>query len=185
MKYDIENYPSVKKHLLSFGYDRLKQTGDKGARKKTNNKWFETQDSIGYWSDFFKQKIVYPNMASQFVSYYDIDNFLCNQKCFIVTGENLEFLNIYFNSKLNNFYFRFIGAKLGSEGMEMSKIFVEIIPILKITQEAQQPFINLVEKILAKKEKNENTELEENQIDKMIYKLYELTPEEIEFIESI
>lgn len=34
---------------MSFGYDRLKQSGDKGARKKTNNKWFETQDSISYW----------------------------------------------------------------------------------------------------------------------------------------
>ena len=49
LKIDIELYPAVKQHLLSFGYDRLKQTGEKGARKKTNNKWFETQDSIGYW----------------------------------------------------------------------------------------------------------------------------------------
>ena len=54
LKIDIESYPAVKQHLLSFGYDRLKQTGDKGARKKTNNKWFETQDSIGYWEDFYK-----------------------------------------------------------------------------------------------------------------------------------
>ena len=59
LKIDIELYPAVKQHLLSFGYDRLKQTGEKGARKKTNNKWFETQDSIGYWEDFFKQKIVW------------------------------------------------------------------------------------------------------------------------------
>ncbi|MRN15860.1 type II restriction endonuclease [Riemerella anatipestifer] len=49
LKIDIELYPAVKQHLMSFGYDRLKQTGDKGARKKTNNQWFETQDSIGYW----------------------------------------------------------------------------------------------------------------------------------------
>ncbi|KAA6317536.1 hypothetical protein EZS27_032321 [termite gut metagenome] len=33
---------------MSFRYDRLKQTGEKGARKKTNNQWFETQDTIGY-----------------------------------------------------------------------------------------------------------------------------------------
>ncbi|MDV3463020.1 restriction endonuclease, partial [Elizabethkingia anophelis] len=53
LKIDIELYPAVKQHLLSFGYDRLKQTGDKGARKKTNNQWFETQDSISYWEDFY------------------------------------------------------------------------------------------------------------------------------------
>ena len=55
--YDIEEYPAVKEHLLSFGMERLEQTGKQHvvngekikARKKTNNKWFETQDSISYW----------------------------------------------------------------------------------------------------------------------------------------
>ncbi|MFV0272662.1 MAG: class I SAM-dependent DNA methyltransferase, partial [Macellibacteroides fermentans] len=47
--YNIEEYPAVKEYLLSFGYDRLKQTGEVGARKKTNNQWYETQDSISYW----------------------------------------------------------------------------------------------------------------------------------------
>lgn len=55
--YDIEDYPAVKSHLLSFGKERLEQSGKKHkingedvkARKKTNNKWFETQDSISYW----------------------------------------------------------------------------------------------------------------------------------------
>ncbi|WP_111310073.1 DUF7149 domain-containing protein, partial [Confluentibacter sediminis] len=51
---DIELYPAVKEHLMGYGYDRLKQTGDKGSRKKTNNQWFETQDSISYWEDFYK-----------------------------------------------------------------------------------------------------------------------------------
>jgi hypothetical protein len=31
---DIENYPAIKEHLLGFGYDRLKQTGENGARKR-------------------------------------------------------------------------------------------------------------------------------------------------------
>ena len=55
--YDIEQYPAVKQYLLSFGKERLEQTGKTyyvngekvKARKKTNNKWFETQDSISYW----------------------------------------------------------------------------------------------------------------------------------------
>lgn len=52
---EIENYPAIKQHLLSFGYDRLKQTGEVGARKRTNNRWFETQDSISYWDIFHWQ----------------------------------------------------------------------------------------------------------------------------------
>src|SRR5690606_37074367 len=65
LKIDIELYPAIKHHLISFGYDRLKQTGDKGARKKTNNKWFETQDSISYWEDFSKQKIVWGEISDK------------------------------------------------------------------------------------------------------------------------
>ncbi len=57
LHYDIEKYPSVKQYLLSYSIERLEQTGmvhnvngvKIKARKKTNNKWFETQDSISYW----------------------------------------------------------------------------------------------------------------------------------------
>lgn len=56
--YDIDDYPAVKKWLQSFG-KKLEQTGEEyidsngtkqKCRKKTNNKWFETQDSIAYWN---------------------------------------------------------------------------------------------------------------------------------------
>ena len=63
LKIDIESYPAVKQHLLSFGYDRLKQTGEKGARKKTNNKWFETQDSISYWDELLVLLIVHGRLG--------------------------------------------------------------------------------------------------------------------------
>ena len=61
--YDIEQYPAVKNYLLSFGIERLEQTGKVHnvigekvkAREKTNNKWFEPQDSISYWDVFAKQ----------------------------------------------------------------------------------------------------------------------------------
>ncbi|MCQ2976158.1 MAG: Eco57I restriction-modification methylase domain-containing protein, partial [Bacteroidales bacterium] len=69
--YDIEKYQAVKQYLLTFGIERLEQTGATHiingisikARKKTTNKWFEVQDSIAYWEDFCKPKVVYPNMT--------------------------------------------------------------------------------------------------------------------------
>ncbi|WP_431612572.1 hypothetical protein, partial [Chryseobacterium sp. 'Rf worker isolate 10'] len=71
LKINIEEYPAVKQHLINFGYDRLKQTGDKGARKKTNNQWFETQDSISYWEDFSKHKMVWKRVGSILRFSYD------------------------------------------------------------------------------------------------------------------
>jgi hypothetical protein len=50
---------------------------------------------------------------------------------------------------------------------------------------AQQPFIDLVDIILAKKERNEDTTLEEAEIDRMVYELYGLTEEEIKVVEGV
>ena len=70
--YDIEQYPAVKEYLLSFGIERLEQTGKTyvingetvKARKETSNKWFETQDSISYWEDFYQPKIIWKRIGS-------------------------------------------------------------------------------------------------------------------------
>jgi hypothetical protein len=90
---DIDQYPAIKNHLLSFGIEKLEQTGAKHivngeeikARKKTSNKWFETQDQIGYYKEFAKPKIVYPNMTSVFPFTYDETGSFGNDKSFIIT----------------------------------------------------------------------------------------------------
>jgi hypothetical protein len=51
-------------------------------------------------------------------------------------------------------------------------------------KEAQQPFKDLVDIILAKKERNEDTTAEEAEIDRMVYELFGLTEEEIRIVEG-
>ncbi|MEI0581101.1 hypothetical protein [Brachyspira pilosicoli] len=53
---NIEDYPAIKKYLESFG-KRLEQSGEKGCRKKTNNKWFEIQDTTAYYKEFEKDRM--------------------------------------------------------------------------------------------------------------------------------
>jgi len=57
LKLEIDNYNSVREYLSSFG-KTIHQTGEKGSRKKTSHKWFETQDNIAFWQDFLKPKLV-------------------------------------------------------------------------------------------------------------------------------
>ena len=147
LKIDIELYPAVKQHLLSFGYDRLKQTGEKGARKKTNNKWFETQDSIGYWEDFSKQKIVYPNMTKFMPFFLDNENFLVNQKCFIMTGEKLAYLTAFLNSNIFKICYRDNFPELQGGTRELSKIFFEQVKIPNIQHIINEDFDILVDDI--------------------------------------
>jgi type I restriction-modification system DNA methylase subunit len=64
LKLNIDDYPAVRDYLKSFG-KRLHQTGEEfidengqkaKTRKKTGNKWFETQDQIAYYEEFEKEK---------------------------------------------------------------------------------------------------------------------------------
>ncbi len=60
------------------------------------------------------------------------------------------------------------------------------LPIFKASMEQQQPIIELVDRILEKKRSNPNadTSASEREIDRLVYKLYNLTDEEIEVIEQ-
>ena len=147
LKIDIESYPAVKEHLLSFGYDRLKQTGGKGARKKTNNKWFETQDSISYWEDFYKQKIVYPNMTKFMPFLLDKESFMTNQKCFIMTGKKLAYLTTFFNSNIFKICYRDNFPELQGGTRELSKIFFEQVKIPDVEDIIDIDFDTLVDDV--------------------------------------
>ena len=180
-KYDIEKLPAIKNHLLSFGKERLEQTGKTyhingetiKARKKTNNKWFETQDSISYWDDFNKPKIVYPNMTKYMPFVYDEKQFVTNQKCFIITGRFTAFLTAFFNSSLFKYCFRDSFPELQGGTRELSKIFFDKIPVIKVDKETDSKFKALVDEI-----QREYTREKAINIDNIIFDMYGLTEEE-------
>ncbi|ECP8963167.1 class I SAM-dependent DNA methyltransferase, partial [Campylobacter jejuni] len=90
LKIDIEQYPALKQYLSQF-LPRIEQSGEKGCRKKTSNKWFETQDNIAYYEEFEKEKIVWNRISSDLCFSYD------NQKNFILDS----MFSITFYSNIN------------------------------------------------------------------------------------
>ena len=163
--YDIEQYPAVKNYLLSFGIERLEQTGKVHnvngekvkSRKKTNNKWFETQDSISYWEDFYKPKLFYADITQQLNFCICKDVMFCNNTTYFIATRNeeiLQYLYEYLNSPIVDWYYRTISVQLGEKAVRMFSIYVLEIPI--------PPMIK----------------------DVSIYKLLGLTPMEIAFIEG-
>lgn len=70
--------------------------------------------------------------------------------------------------------------------MDFDNYYVGKIPVPRISHRDQRPVIDLVDQILAAKQKDPNadTAVLERQIDQMVYKLYGLTPEEIEIVEG-
>ena len=179
--YNIEDYPAVKQYLLSFGIERLEQTGKVHnvngerikSRKKTNNKWFETQDSISYWEDFSKPKIMYPNMTKYIPFYYDEKGFYQNDKSFMITGNFVAYLTAFLNSSLFKFCFLNNFPELQGGTRELRKIFFDKIPVLQVTKEINDSFISKINDIQEK-----YTTQKAMEIDAMLFELYRLTEEE-------
>ncbi len=180
---DIAHYPALKAFLDDF-YPQLAKRADKGVTPYNLR-------NCAYICDFEKEKIVYPNMNKEFLATLDKSGFYTNQKCFFITSENenLAYLTGILNSNLNFWYFRQIGATLGAGGYEMSKIFVEKLPIPKITPQNQaiaEKIVHLVERILSLKSTTPKAPTRdlEAQIDTAVYALYALTPDEIALVEG-
>ena len=131
--------------------------------------------------DFFKPKIVYPNMSKFLPFVYDEKDYLTNQKCFIVTGDNVAFLTAFFNSSLFKFCFRDSFPELLGGTRELSKIFFDKIPIIQIDSSLNKLFEIRLLDIQA-----EYTKAKAIAIDTMLFDLYNLSKEErnvIGFIE--
>jgi hypothetical protein len=193
-KIDIENYPAVKKYLLGYGKHLLEQKGLKypngtKSRKKTNNKWFETQDQICCYRSFEKDKIIWADISTinpfallEGLMYTDIS-------AYILTSDtvNLKYLIACLNSKITFFEFRTISNSL-DKAFRWTKQYIEQIHVPIITaanQHIADQMIALVEQITAIKKTNTkaNTSDLEGQIDRLVYQLYDLTEDEIAIIE--
>jgi adenine-specific DNA-methyltransferase len=150
---DIDKYQAVKNYLLSVGIERLEQNGK--GRKKTGNKWFETQDQISYWENFEHPKIIYPNMTKYLPFVYDEkDHYYSNDKSFILLGKNIKYLTCFFNSKLFKYTFSDNFPELQGGTRELRKVFFDKIPVKQITDIEEIPYSKLVDYLVALKKEN-------------------------------
>jgi len=172
------NFPVLCNYIEQFKYKAENRT-DKG------DYWWE-QRACAYLNDFNKPKIIYPNMTKYLPFVLDLDeHYYTNQKCFIITATNLFYLTSFFNSNLFKFCFRDNFPELLGGTRELSKVFFDKIPVKQISEEDEKPFKQKVEQILSlkKSDPKADTGALESEIDRMVYALYELTPEEIAIVE--
>ncbi len=93
-----------------------------------------------------------------------------------------KFLLAVLNSQLVNWYF----LNFLSEGLHCYPNDAKELPIPKVSIAQQRPFIYLVDNILKAKESDSSTDTSnwETEIDHLVYKLYDLTTEEIATVEK-
>lgn len=92
------------------------------------------------------------------------------------------------NAKYTSHYLRtkFEDKHLAGGYLAINKSTIEQLPFISAAPEQQQPIVDLVDAILAKKQADPqaDTAAEEQAIDKLVYDLYGLTAEEIALIEN-
>ena len=108
---------------------------------------------------------------------YDDKQHLTNQKCFIITGKNVAFLTAFFNSSLFKFCFRDSFPELQGGTRELSKIFLDKIPVIQVNPYTNALFLDQLLDI-----QNEYTKSKAIAIDTMIFGLYDLSNEERELV---
>lgn len=189
---DIEKYPAVKQYLLNFGKSRLEQAGKilpdgTKSRKKTGNKWFETQDQIAYYPEFEKEKVVWASVGETYYCWVDGKYYVLDTNYFTPSLNKWQIGVL--NSNLIIQYINGLDTLVGRSAYRHYKYNFEKIPIPPITPSNKGIVENIeriVEKILSAKKENPKADtLEyERQIDQMVYELYGLTEEEIKIVEG-
>ena len=191
--YIESEYPAIFKYLKNFEKE-LKNRGQckysRSGKKIGQHHWLELDNNPKdtYLAEFEKEKIVWPEIVRGPSFTFDDTGIYCEKTTFIMTGENLKYLLGLLNSKPVSFFFKnyYAGGGLGKDGYMNQKAFLQNIPIPKISIEHQKPFVEIVDKILRTKAKNQNVDTAEleRQIDELVYKLYNLTQDEIEIIQE-
>ena len=74
LRLNIDDYSPIKNHLLSFGKNRLEQTGQifrdgTKSRKKTTHEWYELQDTCAYHEEFSKEKLIWIELVRSWYAF--------------------------------------------------------------------------------------------------------------------
>ena len=178
--YDIEQYPAIKNYLLTFGIERLEQTGKTHiindekvkARKKNNNKWFETQDCISYWEDFSKPKIIWKRVGSILRFCYNENLALGLDSTCFATGKNIEFICCVLNSPMGHYLLK-DAPKTGTGDLLISVQAVTPIMVPIIGNDINSEFSKALKLLIY----NNNTEIEK-EISHKVFDLYGLSNKE-------
>ena len=162
---DVNEYPTIKAHLDQY-WDKISKRADKGDTPYNLR-------NCAYMEDFNQPKIVWGNLNLK-ASYALVeDNSFINAPSPMIVPAN-KFLLAVLNSKLADYYIRQLGVTRNGGYFEYKPMFVELLPVP----------LNVDAELLRQIESNV-IQLNEKEIDDLIYSLYGISSNEILYIESL
>lgn len=165
---NIEDYPTLKAHLNQY-WDKIHDRADKGDTPYNLR-------NCAYLEEFSKPKIVWGNLnVNGNFAIAPEGIFINAPACMLVPGN--KYLLTVLNSKIADYYIRTLGVVRNGGFFEYKPMFIEQIPIPKITEAQEVQIDTILSSSLSLEEKDA-------QIDKIIEAIYGLSEEEITFLHN-
>ena len=174
-----KQYPSVYSHMLQFKEPLSKRNkAETGIRYE----WYAMQRwGANYWDLFFQPKICWKavgrNLAFAIV---ESGIFLTAPASFISAGEHNEFILAMLHSKLGKYFIYQNSDTTGAGDIMLNIQSLTGFPIPKSCEEYSS-----IKKIVKSFKEKEPPQIQLEEIDNLIYKMYNFSPLEKELIENI
>ena len=156
LRININDYPAVKQHLDNY-WDAIVSRTDKGETPYNLR-------NCAYLDDFSQPKVIYPETTQGAYFAFDNSGLFIDKTAFMMVGEHAEYIQKTLSSKLFEVAYKryFSSVQLGEHGYQYNKHALEKLPIAR---------------------PNDTNMINPKDIDASIYRIYNLTPEEIAIIE--
>ncbi|NMC99467.1 MAG: type II restriction endonuclease [Bacteroidales bacterium] len=173
-KVPIDNYPKIKQHLDTFKSVITSDFGPYGLHRAREQYFFEGE----------KIAVLRKCSIEPIFSYSDFECYLPAAFYIIKSNRiNLKYLTGLLNSKLVAFWLRKKG-KMQGNNYQLDKEPLLEIPIYKPSDKDANEIAKLVDKIILLKQQGKDSTEQEKKIDELVYKLYDITPDEQKIIEE-
>jgi hypothetical protein len=189
------HYPAIATHFKPF-VEPAQQRCDQGEY------WWELR-ACDYYQEFEKPKIIYPNICHQPEFTLDDAGWYTNQKCFIISVPDKYLLGIL-NSSLTYWWFRLRLPKLRGDFYEPSYVYFKEFPVRlpdfnnPTDRVKHDRIVHLVTQMLDLNKRLATSALDphgktvlkrqieavDEEIDRVVYGVYNLTEEEIKIVET-
>ena len=175
-----EQYPAVYNHMLEYKEPLSKRNkAETGIRYE----WYAMQRwGAKYWEDFSKPKIVWGEISDKSKFAFDFfGEYIPEATSFYMKGECIEYLLSALNSSVSEWLFSKVGTTTGVGTIRWKKYTIEQLIVAKLSTEQLNTHLAAFNDLKVGKMSITDFECFSN---KLMYDVYKLTSDEIQYIEN-
>ena len=175
-----EQYPAVYNHMLEYKEPLSKRNkAETGIRYE----WYAMKRwGAKYWEDFSKPKIIWGEISDKSKFAFDfLGEYIPEATSFYMKGECIEYLLSALNSSVSEWLFSKVGTTTGVGTIRWKKYTIEQLIVAKLSTEQLNTHLAAFNDLKVGKMSITDFECFSN---KLMYDVYKLTSDEIQYIEN-